>query len=177
MYIIWNQKTFCQSLWCLYPFVIVILILEKCQPMDLRTLLKPEPSKTFLTVLAFPCACKYSLCEPEILSNLLLEFHGVCLLFLSGSGSRLSSSGGGTCTSGEESSLEWSCAQLDTDEQPSSEEWLVRSKAAQLNPISHKTNFQYQSRVIQVLHAHAELYTFQWFPSKLWCVKQTLCWI
>ncbi|KAM7380678.1 hypothetical protein PAMP_003956 [Pampus punctatissimus] len=40
------------------------------------------------------------------------------------SGSRLSGSGGGMCTSGEESSVEWSCAQLDTDEQPSLEEWL-----------------------------------------------------
>ncbi|KAM7407624.1 hypothetical protein PAMA_003381 [Pampus argenteus] len=40
------------------------------------------------------------------------------------SGSRLSGSGGGICTSGEESSVEWSCAQLDTDEQPSLEEWL-----------------------------------------------------
>ncbi|XP_041662285.1 KAT8 regulatory NSL complex subunit 1-like protein [Cheilinus undulatus] len=41
------------------------------------------------------------------------------------SGSRLSSSGGGMCTSGEESSVEMSCAQLDTDEQQSSEEWLL----------------------------------------------------
>ncbi|KAG7241656.1 hypothetical protein INR49_025121 [Caranx melampygus] len=40
------------------------------------------------------------------------------------SGSRLSGGGGGMCTSGEESSVEWSGAQLDTDEQPSSEEWL-----------------------------------------------------
>ncbi|CAJ1079865.1 KAT8 regulatory NSL complex subunit 1-like protein isoform X4 [Xyrichtys novacula] len=40
------------------------------------------------------------------------------------SGSRLSSSGGGMCTSGEESSVEWSCAQLDADEQQSPEEWL-----------------------------------------------------
>ncbi|KAF1382421.1 hypothetical protein PFLUV_G00143610 [Perca fluviatilis] len=40
------------------------------------------------------------------------------------SGSRLSGSGGGMCTSGEESSVELSCAQLDTDEQQSSEEWL-----------------------------------------------------
>ncbi|XP_035984527.1 KAT8 regulatory NSL complex subunit 1-like protein [Fundulus heteroclitus] len=43
------------------------------------------------------------------------------------SGSRLSSSGGGMCTSGEESSVEWSCAQLDSDEQPRSEEWLPRA--------------------------------------------------
>ncbi|XP_033470896.2 KAT8 regulatory NSL complex subunit 1-like protein isoform X2 [Epinephelus lanceolatus] len=43
------------------------------------------------------------------------------------SGSRLSSSGGGMCTSGEESSVELSCAQLDTDEQQSSEEWLPQS--------------------------------------------------
>ncbi|CAK6970298.1 KAT8 regulatory NSL complex subunit 1-like protein [Scomber scombrus] len=43
------------------------------------------------------------------------------------SGSRLSSSGGGMCTSGEESSVEWSCAQLDTDEQPSLEEWLPQT--------------------------------------------------
>ncbi|KAE8299450.1 KAT8 regulatory NSL complex subunit 1-like protein MSL1v2 [Larimichthys crocea] len=40
------------------------------------------------------------------------------------SGSRLSGSGGVLCTSGEESSVELSCAQLDTDEQQSSEEWL-----------------------------------------------------
>ncbi|KAF3694979.1 KAT8 regulatory NSL complex subunit 1-like protein MSL1v2 [Channa argus] len=40
------------------------------------------------------------------------------------SGSRLSGSGGAMCTSGEESSVDWSSAQLDTDEQPSSEEWL-----------------------------------------------------
>ncbi|XP_022597065.1 KAT8 regulatory NSL complex subunit 1-like protein [Seriola dumerili] len=43
------------------------------------------------------------------------------------SGSRLSGSGGGICTSGEESSVEWSGAQLDTDEQPSSEEWLPQT--------------------------------------------------
>ncbi|XP_040914062.1 KAT8 regulatory NSL complex subunit 1-like protein isoform X2 [Toxotes jaculatrix] len=43
------------------------------------------------------------------------------------SGSRLSGSGGGMCTSGEESSVEWSGAQLDTDEQPSSEEWLPQT--------------------------------------------------
>uniref|UniRef100_A0A1A7XCH6 KAT8 regulatory NSL complex subunit 1-like n=1 Tax=Iconisemion striatum TaxID=60296 RepID=A0A1A7XCH6_9TELE len=34
------------------------------------------------------------------------------------SDSRQSGSGGGMCTSGEESSVEWSCAQLDSDEQP-----------------------------------------------------------
>ncbi|XP_028992675.1 KAT8 regulatory NSL complex subunit 1-like protein isoform X3 [Betta splendens] len=39
------------------------------------------------------------------------------------SGSRL----GTICTSGEESSVEWSSAQLDTDEQPSSDEWLPRA--------------------------------------------------
>ncbi|XP_041858223.1 KAT8 regulatory NSL complex subunit 1-like protein isoform X2 [Melanotaenia boesemani] len=38
------------------------------------------------------------------------------------SGSRLSGSVGGMCTSGEESSVEWSWAQLDADEQPQSEE-------------------------------------------------------
>ncbi|KAM8748547.1 KAT8 regulatory NSL complex subunit 1-like protein isoform 2-T2 [Acanthopagrus schlegelii] len=44
------------------------------------------------------------------------------------SGSRLSGSGGGMCTSGEESSVELSsCAQLDTDEQQSSEEWLPQT--------------------------------------------------
>ncbi|XP_071314763.1 KAT8 regulatory NSL complex subunit 1-like protein isoform X2 [Trachinotus anak] len=43
------------------------------------------------------------------------------------SGSRLSGGGGGICTSGEESSVEWSGAQLDTDEQPSSEEWLPQT--------------------------------------------------
>lgn len=42
-------------------------------------------------------------------------------------GSRLSSSGGGMCTSGEESSVEWSCAQLDPDEQPGLEEWLPQA--------------------------------------------------
>ncbi|XP_060945229.1 KAT8 regulatory NSL complex subunit 1-like protein isoform X2 [Limanda limanda] len=40
------------------------------------------------------------------------------------SGSRLSGGGGGVLTSGEESSAEWSGAQLETDEQPSSEEWM-----------------------------------------------------
>ncbi|XP_070771370.1 KAT8 regulatory NSL complex subunit 1-like protein [Enoplosus armatus] len=43
------------------------------------------------------------------------------------SGSRLSGSGGGMCTSGEESSVELSCAQLDTDEQQSSVEWLPQT--------------------------------------------------
>ncbi|XP_029386674.1 KAT8 regulatory NSL complex subunit 1-like protein isoform X3 [Echeneis naucrates] len=43
------------------------------------------------------------------------------------SGSKLSGGGGGVCTSGEESSVEWSGAQLDTDEQPSSEEWLPQT--------------------------------------------------
>ncbi|XP_070832606.1 KAT8 regulatory NSL complex subunit 1-like protein isoform X1 [Chaetodon trifascialis] len=47
-----------------------------------------------------------------------------CCRRLKRSGSRLSGSGGGLCTSGEESSVELSCAQLDTDEQQSSEEWL-----------------------------------------------------
>ncbi|KAF3843001.1 hypothetical protein F7725_001850, partial [Dissostichus mawsoni] len=48
------------------------------------------------------------------------------LVFLSGFGSRLS--GGGMCTSGEESSAELSCAQLlDTDEQQSPEEWLPQT--------------------------------------------------
>ena len=74
-----------------------------------------------------------------VLSYVPVKFHGVCLFFLSRSGSRLSGSGGGMCTSGEESSVELSsCAQLDTDEQQSSEEWLVRSKAPQLKSrISH----------------------------------------
>ncbi|XP_074515745.1 KAT8 regulatory NSL complex subunit 1-like protein isoform X4 [Sebastes fasciatus] len=43
------------------------------------------------------------------------------------SGSRLSGSGGGMCTSGEESSVESSCAQLDTDEQQSSAEWMPQT--------------------------------------------------
>ncbi|XP_044073599.1 KAT8 regulatory NSL complex subunit 1-like protein isoform X2 [Siniperca chuatsi] len=43
------------------------------------------------------------------------------------SGSRLSGSGGGMCTSGEESSVELSFAQLDSDEQQSSEEWLPQT--------------------------------------------------
>ncbi|XP_069389627.1 KAT8 regulatory NSL complex subunit 1-like protein isoform X2 [Paralichthys olivaceus] len=43
------------------------------------------------------------------------------------SGSRLSGGGGGMFTSGEESSAEWSGAQLETDEQPSSEEWLPQT--------------------------------------------------
>ncbi|XP_008289047.1 KAT8 regulatory NSL complex subunit 1-like protein [Stegastes partitus] len=43
------------------------------------------------------------------------------------SGSRLLGSGGGISTSGEESSAEWSCAQLDVDEQPRSEEWLPQT--------------------------------------------------
>lgn len=80
------------------------------------------------------CACKNNPCESGMLRNLSAKFHGVCLFFHSRSGSRLSGSGGGMCTSGEESSVEWSGAQLDTEEQPSSEEWLVRSKATQLKP-------------------------------------------
>ncbi|XP_071398429.1 KAT8 regulatory NSL complex subunit 1-like protein [Centroberyx affinis] len=43
------------------------------------------------------------------------------------SGSRSSGSGEGVCASGEESSMEWSCSQLDTDEQPSWEEWQPRA--------------------------------------------------
>ncbi|TNN77425.1 KAT8 regulatory NSL complex subunit 1-like protein [Liparis tanakae] len=43
------------------------------------------------------------------------------------SGSRLSGSGGGVCTSGEESSMELGCAQLDSGEQQSSEEWLPQT--------------------------------------------------
>ncbi|XP_023125926.2 KAT8 regulatory NSL complex subunit 1-like protein isoform X2 [Amphiprion ocellaris] len=43
------------------------------------------------------------------------------------SGSRLLGSGGGISTSGEESSVEWSCAQLDADEQSRSEEWLPQT--------------------------------------------------
>ncbi|KAM3607581.1 uncharacterized protein V6R79_010122 [Siganus canaliculatus] len=39
------------------------------------------------------------------------------------SGCRLTGTGGWMCTSGEESSVELSCVQLDTDEQQSSEEW------------------------------------------------------
>ncbi|XP_068602635.1 KAT8 regulatory NSL complex subunit 1-like protein [Brachionichthys hirsutus] len=42
------------------------------------------------------------------------------------SGSRFSASGGGTCTSGEESAME-TCAQLDIDEQRSSKEWLPQT--------------------------------------------------
>ncbi|XP_017279292.1 KAT8 regulatory NSL complex subunit 1-like protein isoform X2 [Kryptolebias marmoratus] len=41
--------------------------------------------------------------------------------------SRLSGSGGRMCTSGEESSVEGNCAQLDSDEQPGSEEWLPQA--------------------------------------------------
>lgn len=51
------------------------------------------------------------------------------------------------CTSGEESSVELGGAQADTDEQQSSEEWLVRSKA----PRPHKTSIEYQSWSVQVL--------------------------
>lgn len=67
-------------------------------------------------------------------------FHGVCLFSHSRSGSRLLGSGGGMYTSGEESSVEWSCAQLDLDDSLRSEEWLVRSKAPQLKPEIPKTN-------------------------------------
>lgn len=60
--------------------------------------------------------------------------HGVWwLFFLRRSASRLSGGGTGICTSGEESA-EWSCGQLDADEQLQSEEWLVRSKALQEKP-------------------------------------------
>lgn len=54
------------------------------------------------------------------------------------------------CTSGEESSVELSSAQPDTDEQQSSEEWLVRSKAPQLKSSVPQTNSEYQSMMIQV---------------------------
>lgn len=70
-----------------------------------------------------------------------VKLHGVCLFFHSRSGSRLSGSGSALCTSGEESSVEWSSAQLDTDEQPCSEDWLVGSKATQLRPQMPQTNF------------------------------------
>lgn len=43
------------------------------------------------------------------------------------SGSRLLGSGGGVYTSGEESSVEWSCAQLDLDDSLRSEEWLPQT--------------------------------------------------
>nr|XP_004555585.2 KAT8 regulatory NSL complex subunit 1-like protein isoform X2 [Maylandia zebra] len=43
------------------------------------------------------------------------------------SGSRLLGSGGGMYTSGEESSVEWSCAQLDLDDSLRSEEWLPQT--------------------------------------------------
>lgn len=71
-----------------------------------------------------------------------VRFHGVCLFFHSRSGSRLSGSGSAMCTSGEESSVEWSSAQLDTDEQPSLEEWLVRSKDTQLKSQMPQTNIR-----------------------------------
>ncbi|XP_034430351.1 KAT8 regulatory NSL complex subunit 1-like protein isoform X3 [Hippoglossus hippoglossus] len=50
-----------------------------------------------------------------------------CFRHLTRSGSRLSGGGGGVFTSGEESSVEWSGAQLETDEQPSLEEWLPQT--------------------------------------------------
>ncbi|XP_068590235.1 KAT8 regulatory NSL complex subunit 1-like protein isoform X2 [Cebidichthys violaceus] len=43
------------------------------------------------------------------------------------SGSRLSAGGGGMCSSGDESSVELSCAQLDSGERRSSEEWLPQT--------------------------------------------------
>lgn len=43
------------------------------------------------------------------------------------SGSRLLGSGGGMYTSGEDSSVEWSCAQLDLDDSLRSEEWLPQT--------------------------------------------------
>lgn len=76
-------------------------------------------------------------------------FHGVCLFSHSRSGSRLLGSGGGMYTSGEESSVEWSCAQLDLDDSLRSEEWLVRSKAPQLKPEIPKTNWEYHRMVDQ----------------------------
>ncbi|XP_053295864.1 KAT8 regulatory NSL complex subunit 1-like protein isoform X2 [Pleuronectes platessa] len=50
-----------------------------------------------------------------------------CFRHLTRSGSRLSGGGGGVFASGEESSAEWSGAQLETDGQPSSEEWLPQT--------------------------------------------------
>lgn len=49
-------------------------------------------------------------------------------------GSRSVGHGGGTLTSGEESSAEWRWARLDTDEEQGSEEWPVRSNELQMNP-------------------------------------------
>lgn len=54
------------------------------------------------------------------------------------SGSRLSGSGGGLCTSGEESSVELSCAQLDTDDQQSPEDRLPQTPwEARVFPLDH----------------------------------------
>lgn len=71
-----------------------------------------------------------------------VTFRGLCLFFHCRSGGRLSGTAGTICTSGEESSVEWSSAQLDTDEQPSSDEWLVGSKATQLNSYAPPNKLQ-----------------------------------
>lgn len=86
------------------------------------------------------CACTaymlytklYMQCWSATLWNFISDVSWGMLFFQSRYGSRLSGSGGMMCTSGEESSMEWSGTQLETDEQPSSEEWLVRSKATHM---------------------------------------------
>ncbi len=69
------------------------------------------------------------------------------------------------CTSGEESSVELSCAQLDTDEQQSPEERLVRSKAPQLKFKVPQTPTEYLSVMIQVSYKETRLLYFMCVSS------------
>ncbi|MED6235804.1 hypothetical protein ATANTOWER_000580 [Ataeniobius toweri] len=57
------------------------------------------------------------------------------------SGSRLSSSAGGMCTSGEEGSVEWNCPQLDSDEQPWSEEQMICATPQLCDPPKQTATF------------------------------------
>lgn len=75
--------------------------------------------------------------SPEVLqSSSRLQVHGdgLCNFCFPRCGDRSFGCRGGMLTSGEESSAEWRWAQLDTDEEQRSEEWLVRSKELQMNP-------------------------------------------
>lgn len=94
----------------------------------------------------------------------LVKFHGVrlsCFFFCLSS--RLSDGWGGTCTSGEESSVELGCAQVDSGEQQSSEEWLVRFKSPER--ISECGFFRSRRRepilLILVLHSNSSICTSQ----------------
>ncbi len=117
------------------------------------------------------CVCSAAIADscavnvPRVKAECWIISHGVCLFSLSKSGSRLSGSRGRMCTSGEESSVELSCAQLDTDEQQSPEERLVRSKAPQLKFKVPQTPSEYLSVMIQVSYKETRLLYFMCVSS------------